>query len=109
MGALILGCAPTTNIGWQKKVAKRIHYADKDDIEIVKVIRYRDRLDRRDMLNEAEGIFATSQYGIGLDQNFSRDGKKEMIMVKYKHKGMSKTYQLLFDGSGVPMQKKRRW
>lgn len=109
LGALAFGCAPTTNIGWRKKVANRIKYVDVEDVEIVRVKRYNRPEDRRDLLNSAEGIGATSPYGIGLDQNFSRNGTKPGYMVWYRYGNMTSTRFMRFDQFGNAIDKKQRW
>ena len=109
LGALLIGCAPTSNVGWQKKVANRIKFADVDDIEVVRVTRYRQEGNRRDLLNSAEAIGYTSQYGIGIDQNFSRDGRYDAYMVEWKYNGMISTRFMRFDKFGNAIDRKSRW
>lgn len=109
LGALLFSCAPTSNIGWQKKVANRVKFADVEDIQVVRVTGYRQDGNRRDLLNSAEAISYTGQYGIGIDQNFSRDGRYKAYLVEWKYKGMASTRFMRFDKFGVAIDRKSRW
>ena len=87
-------------------MASRIENTSYEDIEVLLVKKYRQPENRRDLLNSVEAVPYTSQYGIGIDQNFSRDGAYDAYMVHWKYKGSRLTRFMRFTKSGTPIDRK---
>ncbi len=104
VGVLLNSCAPTSNIGWRKKVARSVKGYGYEEIEVVRVKQYVEPFGLQDYIRAGEGSVATAPYGISPRNSFG-NGTNKRYIVSFRRGNKKELLTMRFTNTGAALNK----